>query len=338
MILITGGTGYIGSHTAVELISSGHDVVIADNLSNSKVSVLDRIEKISGRRPDFVEADIRQRPDLQKIFSRYRFEAVIHFAGLKAVGESVAEPLKYYDNNVTGSLSLITCMAEAGVKKIVFSSSATVYGEPASVPIREDFPLCARNPYGRTKLIVENILRDVAAADPEWHIGLLRYFNPVGAHPSGMIGEDPLVPPNNLMPCIAQVALGRRKELSVYGNDYPTADGTAVRDYIHVIDAARGHVAAFHAVREYGGVLTVNLGTGRSHSVLDVIRAFSKTSGKAIPYHFVERRSGDIAQYFADPTYAFQRLGWQAQLGIEDICTDSWRWQKWADKNLTQFK
>jgi len=335
MILITGGTGYIGSHTAVELIASGHDVVIADNLSNSKVSVLDRIERISGHRPEFVKADIRQRLDLEKIFSRYRFEAVIHFAGLKAVGESVREPLKYYDNNVAGSLSLIGCMAEAGVKRIVFSSSATVYGEPPSVPIREDFPLSVRSPYGRTKLMIENILRDLVAADPDWHVGLLRYFNPVGAHPSGMIGEDPVGIPNNLMPYVAQVAIGRREELLVYGNDYPTPDGTGIRDYIHVVDLARGHLAAFNALRERAGVLTVNLGTGCGHSVLEVIRAFGMASGKTVPYRFVGRRSGDIAQCFADPTHANEILRWQTKLGIGDMCADTWRWQQWAEKNLT---
>jgi len=334
MILITGGTGYIGSHTAVEMIAAGHDVLILDNLSNSKISVLDRIGKITGRQPDFVKADIRNRSALKTVFSHYRFDAVIHFAGLKAVGESLAAPLTYYDNNVGGSVSLIECMVEAGVKSIVFSSSATVYGDPASVPIREDFPLTANNPYGRTKLIVEDILRDVVAADPDWHVGLLRYFNPVGAHSTGMIGEDPVGIPNNLMPYVAQVAVGRRKELSVFGNDYPTADGTGVRDYIHVVDLARGHLAAFQALRGRAGVLTVNLGTGRGHSVLEVVRAFSKVSGKSVPYRFVERRSGDVAQCYADPTLARETLGWQAQLGIEDMCADTWRWQQWAEENL----
>jgi len=334
MILITGGTGYIGSHTAVEMMAAGHDILIVDNLSNSKISVLDRIEKITGCRPDFVKADIRDRSALHNIFSNYHFDAVIHFAGLKAVGESVSTPLTYYDNNVAGSVSLIECMAEAGVKRIVFSSSATVYGDPASVPIREDFPLTATNPYGRTKLIVEDILRDIVASDPDWHVGLLRYFNPVGAHSTGMIGEDPVGIPNNLMPYVAQVAVGRRKELSVFGNDYPTADGTGVRDYIHVVDLARGHLAAYQALREHAGVLTVNLGTGRGHSVLEVIRAFSKASGKSVPYRFVERRSGDVAQCYADPTRARDTLGWQAQLGIEDMCADTWRWQQWAEANL----
>jgi len=334
MILITGGTGYIGSHTAVEMIAAGHDVLILDNLSNSKISVLDRIGKITGRQPNFVKADIRNRSALKTVFSHYRFDAVIHFAGLKAVGESVAAPLTYYDNNVGGSVSLIECMVEAGVKSIVFSSSATVYGDPASVPIREDFPLTANNPYGRTKLIVEDILRDVVAADPDWHVGLLRYFNPVCAHSTGMIGEDPVGIPNNLMPYVAQVAVGRRKELSVFGNNYPTADGTGVRDYIHVVDLARGHLAAFQALRGHAGVLTVNLGTGRGHSVLEVVRAFSKASGKSVPYRFVERRSGDVAQCYADPTLARETLGWQAQLGIEDMCADTWRWQQWAEENL----
>lgn len=338
MILITGGTGYIGSHTVVEMIAAGHDVLIVDNLSNSKISVLDRIEKIAGRRPDFVKADIRDRSALKEIFSACRFDAVIHFAGLKAVGESVASPLKYYDNNVAGSVTLIECMVEAEVKNIVFSSSATVYGDPASVPIREDFPLTANNPYGRTKLIVEDILRDLVAADPDWRVGLLRYFNPVGAHPSGIIGEDPVSPPINLMPCVAQVAAGRRKELPVYGNDYPTVDGTVIRDFIHIVDAARGHVAAFQALREHSGILTVNLGTGRGYSVLEVIRAFSKASGKSVPYRFVKRRSGDVAQYYADPTHALEKLGWQAQFSIEEMCADSWRWQQWAEKNMTDEK
>ena len=334
MILVTGGAGYIGSHTAVELIAAGHDVFIVDNLCNSKASVLDRIERIAGRRPEFVQVDLRDRPALRNLFSTHHFDAVIHFAGLKAVGESVAMPLAYYDNNVLGSMALFECMAEAGVKRIVFSSSATVYGEPASVPIRENFPLSASNPYGRTKLMVEEILRDIAVADPAWRIALLRYFNPVGAHPTGFIGEDPHGTPNNLMPYIAQVAVGRLQELPVYGNDYPTVDGTGVRDFIHVVDLARGHLAAIDALREAPGVLTVNLGTGRGCSVLEMVRAFGTASGKVVPYRIVARRPGDIAQCYADPTLARELLGWQAQFGIDAMCADTWRWQRWAEENL----
>ncbi len=334
MILVTGGTGYIGSHTVVELLAAGHDVLIIDNLCNSKVSVLDRIERIAGHRPGFVEADLRDRTTLRKIFAAHRFDAVVHFAGLKAVGESVTRPFAYYDNNVAGSMALFECMAEAGVKAMVFSSSATVYGEPASVPIRENFPLSASNPYGWTKLMIEQILRDAAAADPDWRIALLRYFNPVGAHPSGLIGEDPNGTPNNLMPYVAQVAIGRRKELPVYGNDYPTPDGTGVRDFIHVVDLARGHLAAINALRERPGVLTVNLGTGQGYSVLDMVRAFAAASGKPVPYRIVSRRAGDIARCYADPTLARETLGWQAQLGIDAMCADTWRWQRWAADHL----
>ncbi len=333
-ILITGGTGYIGSHTVVELMAAGHDVFIIDNLCNSKVSVLDRIERIAGRRPGFAQIDVRDRPALRQLFADHRFDAVIHFAGLKAVGESAARPLAYYDNNVSGSVALVECMLEAGLKTIVFSSSATVYGEPKTVPIREDLPLSASNPYGRTKLMIEEILRDVAKTDSGWRVALLRYFNPVGAHSSGMIGEDPNGIPNNLMPYIARVAAGRLKELSVYGADYPTPDGTGVRDYIHVVDLARGHLAALHALRERTGVLTVNLGTGRGYSVLEVVQAFAAASGKAVPYRIVERRPGDVARCYADPALAREMLGWQAQLGIEAMCADTWRWQRWAGENL----
>jgi UDP-glucose 4-epimerase len=332
-ILVTGGAGYIGSHTAVELLAAGHDVFIIDNLCNSKASVLDRIERIAGRRPRFEQADIRDRTALQRLFSARRFDAVIHFAGLKAVGESVARPLEYFENNVSGSTLLFECMAEAGVKTIVFSSSATVYGDPASVPIREDFPLSATNPYGRSKLMIEEILRDVAIADNAWRIALLRYFNPVGAHPSGMIGEDPNGVPNNLMPFVAQVAAGRLKEVSVYGNDYPTPDGTGVRDYIHVMDLARGHLAALDTLSARAGVVTANLGTGAGFSVLEMVRAFSAASGRPVPYRFAPRRPGDVAQCFADPAFAREALGWQAQLGIEAMCADTWRWQQWAARN-----
>jgi UDP-glucose 4-epimerase len=333
-ILVTGGTGYIGSHAVVELIAAGHDVFIIDNLCNSKASVLDRIERIAGRRPGFGQIDVRDRSALCKLLSLQRFDAVIHFAGLKAVGESVEKPLRYYDNNVSGSVTLIECMLETGVKTIVFSSSATVYGEPAAVPIREDFPLSAGNPYGRTKLMIEEILRDVAKADSGWRVALLRYFNPVGAHASGLIGEDPNGIPNNLMPYIAQVAAGRLKELPVYGNDYPTPDGTGVRDYLHVVDLARGHVAALDALVGRAGVLTVNLGTGRGCSVLEMVRAFAAASGKAIPYRIVARRPGDIAQCYADPALARELLGWRAQLDLDAMCADTWRWQEWAVENL----
>ena len=331
--LVTGGTGYIGSHAAVELLSVGHDVFIVDNLSNSKPSVLERIARIAGRRPGFAQIDVRDRAGLRRLFAERRFDAVIHFAGLKAVGESVARPLAYYDNNVSGSVALFDCMGEAGVKTIVFSSSATVYGDPASVPIREDFPLAAVNPYGRCKLMIEEILRDVQKADPAWRVALLRYFNPVGAHASGMIGEDPDGVPDNLMPYIAQVAVGRLPELPVYGGDYPTPDGTGVRDFVHVVDLARGHLAALDALRQ-PGVLTVNLGTGRGYSVLEMVRAFAVASGKPVPYRIVARRPGDIARCYADPALARRLLGWQTQFGLDAMCADTWRWQRWAAENL----
>ena len=336
MILVTGGTGYIGSHTVVELMASGKDVLIVDNLCNSKASVLDRIERIAGRRPGFAQLDVRDRIALGKLFSAHRVDAVIHFAGLKAVGESVTQPLAYYDNNVSGSVALFECMVEARVKTIVFSSSATVYGDSPQMPIREEFPLSASNPYGRTKLMIEEILRDVAKSASGWEVALLRYFNPVGAHASGLIGEDPNGIPNNLMPYIAQVAMGQLKELPVYGNDYPTPDGTGVRDYLHVVDLARGHLAALTALRTHSGVLTVNLGTGRGYSVLEMVHAFAAVSGKPVPYRIVERRQGDIAQCYADPAFARKLLGWQAQLGIDAMCADAWRWQQWAGENLAE--
>jgi UDP-glucose 4-epimerase len=333
-ILITGGTGYIGSHTAVELMTAGHDVFIIDNLCNSKASVLDRIERVVGRRPGFAQIDVRDRAALRQLFSDHRFDAAVHFAGLKAVGESVERPLAYYDNNVSGSVALVECMMEAKVKTIVFSSSACVYGEPKTVPIREDFPLSPSNPYGRTKLMIEEILRDAAKTDSAWRVALLRYFNPVGAHSSGLIGEDPSDIPNNLMPYIAQVAVGKLKELPVYGSDYPTPDGTGVRDYIHVVDLARGHLAALNWIYDHSGVVTVNLGTGRGYSVLEMVRAFVAASGKAVPYRIVARRPGDIAQCYAEPTLARKTLGWHAELGIEAMCADTWRWQRWAAENL----
>ena len=337
-ILVTGGTGYIGSHTVVELLKAGHQVIIVDNLSNSKASVVDRLESITGNRPEFAEADIRDRQAMRRIFNEYPIDAVMHFAGLKAVGDSVKQPLNYYDNNVSGSIVLLENMLAAGIRRIVFSSSATVYGDPASVPITEDFPLSATNPYGQTKLMIEAILRDVANTDPEWRVGLLRYFNPVGAHTSGIIGEDPADIPNNLVPYIAQVAIGKLKVLSVYGNDYPTPDGTGIRDYLHVTDLAGAHVAALNYLERNQGVLTVNLGTGRGHSVLEMVKAFSDASGKAVPFRVVPRRPGDVAICYTDPSFAKRTLGWEAKLGIEAMCMDTWRWQCWAAENLHQDK
>ena len=325
-ILVTGGTGYIGSHTVVQLLEAGNKVVILDNLCNSKREVVNRIEQITGKRPDLVIGDIRDRTALRSLFANQTIDAVIHFAGLKAVGESVAEPLKYYDNNVSGSIVLFEEMARANVKTLVFSSSATVYGDPASVPIREDFPLGATNPYGQSKLIVEAILVDLYKADPSWAIARLRYFNPVGAHESGLIGEDPSGIPNNLMPFIAQVAVGKRPALQVFGNDYPTPDGTGVRDYIHVEDLAAGHLAALKALNPRQ-MLTVNLGTGRGYSVLEMVKAFEAVSGKQIPLEIGGRRLGDIAQCYADPRQAKELLGWVARFDIKRMCADSWRWQ-----------
>lgn len=328
LILVTGGAGYIGSHTVLELLQAGREILILDNFCNSSPKVVDRIETICGRRPHIVEGDIRDGSRLREIFSQHPIESVIHFAGLKAVGESVAQPMRYFDNNIVGSLRLFEAMAEADVRKLVFSSSATVYGDPHSVPIREDFPLSATNPYGRSKLIIEEMLRDIAQADRAWRIALLRYFNPVGAHPSGQIGEDPRGIPNNLMPFVAQVAVGRRPELSVFGNDYPTPDGTGVRDYIHVVDLAQGHLAALDKLQEHEGVLTVNLGTGRGYSVLEVVSAFERASGKQVPYRIVPRRPGDVSSCYADPELAFKLMGWRAKLDIDAMCRDAWRWQE----------
>ena len=327
MILVTGGTGYIGSHTVVELLAAGKDVLILDNYANSSPKVLERIAKISGRAPAFREGDIRDVDGLRALFAAHRIEAVIHFAGLKAVGESVEQPLTYYDNNVNGTLCLLQAMRQAGVRRLVFSSSATVYGDPHHVPIREDFPLQATNPYGRSKLMVEEMLRDLQRAEADWQIAILRYFNPVGAHPSGLIGENPNGIPNNLMPFVAQVAVGKRAQLSVFGNDYPTPDGTGVRDYIHVVDLAQGHLAALAALARSGQSLTVNLGTGQGYSVLDMVRAFEAASGRPVPYQIVARRAGDIATCYADPQLAGELLGWQARRGIGEMCADAWRWQ-----------
>ena len=326
-IFITGGLGYIGSHTCVVLIEAGFEVSIIDNLSNSHPSVLDRIELISGVRPVFYEGDIRDRSLLDNIFSNQAFDAVIHFAGLKAVGESVDKPIEYYDNNVGGSVSLLIAMKQAKLDTLVFSSSATVYGDPHTVPIQEDFPCSATNPYGGSKLMIENILADLSEADPEWSIARLRYFNPVGAHDGGLIGEDPKGVPNNLMPYIAQVAAGRREKLRVFGGDYPTPDGSGVRDYIHVMDLAEGHLAALRYCQNNKGLLTVNLGTGQGISVLQMIEAFERITGQQVAFEIVGRRPGDIAQCWADPSLAKQVLGWDAVRSLDDMCADAWRWQ-----------
>lgn len=327
-VLVTGGAGYIGSHTCVELMQAGFDVLVLDNLCNSHAAVLERIERIAGTRPDFVNADVRDEAALRNIFAQHQFDAVIHFAGLKAVGESVEKPLDYYDNNVQGALSLCRAMAAAGVGTLVFSSSATVYGNAAPMPLREDAPLGPTNPYGHSKWMVERILGDLAASDPRaWRVALLRYFNPVGAHPSGLIGEDPQGVPNNLMPNIAQVAVGVRDRVRIFGSDYPTRDGTGIRDYIHVVDLARGHLAALEALRRDGRGFTVNLGTGRGISVLEAVRAFERASGRTIPTEKVARRAGDVAESYADPSLAERLLGWKAVHGIDDMCRDTWRWQ-----------
>ncbi|MCU0262480.1 MAG: UDP-glucose 4-epimerase GalE [Candidatus Nanopelagicales bacterium] len=326
-VLVTGGAGYIASHTVVRLIESGVDPIVLDNFANAKHAVFDRVDSITGTRPLHVEGDIRDRALLGRLFAEHDIDSVIHFAGLKAVGESVEKPVEYYDNNVHGSLVLVEAMRDAGVRNIVFSSSATVYGDPASVPIREPFPLGATNPYGRTKLMVEQILADVAVAHDDWSVCLLRYFNPVGAHASGLIGEDPSGIPNNLMPFIAQVAVGRREYLSVFGDDYPTPDGTGVRDYIHVVDLADGHLAALDHARGRPGCHIFNLGTGRGTSVLELVRAFSEAAGTEIPYRIVDRRPGDIAECWADPTLAAEMLGWRATRTLQDMVASTWKWQ-----------
>jgi UDP-glucose 4-epimerase len=327
-ILVTGGAGYIGSHTCVELLNSGYDIVVVDNFSNSKPEALKRIKEITGKDFKFYEVDILDREGLEKVFSENNIKAVIHFAGLKAVGESVEIPLKYYHNNITGTLVLCEVMKKHGVKKMVFSSSATVYGKPKSVPITEDFELSATNPYGRTKLMIEEILRDVYISDNDWSIALLRYFNPIGAHESGRIGEDPNGIPNNLMPYITQVAVGKREKLSVFGNDYDTHDGTGVRDYIHVVDLAKGHLKALEKIMTTKGVEAYNLGTGIGYSVLDVVKNFEKATGENVPYVITDRRPGDIDKCYADPTKAYKELGWKAEKNLEDMCRDSWNWQK----------
>ncbi|MEZ9821402.1 UDP-glucose 4-epimerase GalE [Shewanella sp. 10N.286.45.A1] len=326
-ILVTGGAGYIGTHTVVELLNNGSDVVILDNLSNSSVTALERVEQITGKSVTFYQGDILNKPFLQKLFTDHDIESVIHFAGLKAVGESVEQPLRYYENNVTGTIVLCQVMAEFNVKNIVFSSSATVYGDPASLPITEDFPTGATNPYGQSKLMVEHVLADLHHSDPSWNIARLRYFNPVGAHHSGLIGEDPNDIPNNLMPFITQVAVGKREQLSVFGNDYDTVDGTGVRDYIHVVDLAVGHLRALDKLRTKPGLVTYNLGTGEGYSVLEMVAAFEKASGTEIKYQLVARRAGDIAACYANPDKAQTELNWQATHTIDDMAQSSWHWQ-----------
>ncbi len=326
-ILVTGGTGFIGSHTVLELLKENYDVVVIDNLSNSKRESLKRVEQITGRSADFHQIDLLDKQALHNLFSDYQFDAVIHFAGLKAVGESVEKPLLYYQNNVTGTLNLCEAMEKSGLRNLVFSSSATVYGDPQQSPIPENSPLKAVNPYGSTKLTIEYILKDLHQANEQWNIALLRYFNPVGAHESGMIGEDPSGIPNNLMPYVTQVAVGKLEYLNVFGDDYPTHDGTGVRDYIHVVDLAIGHLKALEKLSDNPGVFVCNLGTGSGSSVLDVIKAFEKSSGISIPYKIAPRRPGDAAVCYADPSRAKRELGWKAERNLEDMCRDAWRWQ-----------
>ncbi|AZV63437.1 UDP-glucose 4-epimerase GalE [Peribacillus frigoritolerans] len=326
-ILVTGGAGYIGSHAAVELLKSGYDIVIVDNLSNSNFESINRVKELTGKEFPFYKCDLLDRDELNTIFENHNFEAVMHFAGLKAVGESVEIPLMYYHNNITGTINLCDLMAKHDVKKLVFSSSATVYGHPDSVPIDESFPLSATNPYGRTKLMIEDILRDLYISDSTWRIALLRYFNPIGAHESGRIGENPNGIPNNLMPYITQVAIGKREKLSVFGNDYETHDGTGVRDFIHVIDLVKGHLKALEFLDKNKGIETFNLGTGTGYSVMDLINAFSTINSKAIPYQIVDRRPGDIAICYANPTKAEKVLGWRAEKDLNEMCKDSWKWQ-----------
>ena len=326
-VLVTGGAGYIGSHTCVELLMAGYDVVVVDNLLNSKEESLKRIKSITGKTLNFFKVDLLDEASLNAVFKDVYIDDLIHFAGLKAVGESVNIPLQYFHNNITGTLTLCKVMNKHNVKNIVFSSSATVYGDPHELPIREDFPLSATNPYGRTKLMIEEILKDIYISDAAWNIAILRYFNPVGAHFSGKIGEDPNGIPNNLIPHISQVAVGRLAKLPVFGNDYPTPDGTGIRDYIHVVDLAVGHIKALDKLEANPGVVTYNLGTGKGYSVLDMVSAFEKASGKKVPYEIVNRRPGDVASCYADPSKSGVELGWYAKKGIEEMCADSWRWQ-----------
>jgi UDP-glucose 4-epimerase len=326
-ILVTGGAGYIGSHTCVELINAGHEVTVFDNLSNSQPEALVRVEQITGKTVKFIKGDIRSRPALTLALRQSQAAAVVHFAGLKAVGESVEKPLEYYDNNVVGTVRLLEAMGEAGVKSLVFSSSATVYGEPQQLPLAEDHPLSATNPYGHTKLVIEDMLRALHKSDPTWRISILRYFNPVGAHASGQIGEDPQGMPNNLLPFVAQVAIGKREFLNIWGNDYPTPDGTGVRDYIHVVDLAQGHLKALERLQAHAECACINLGTGVGYSVLDMVWAFEKASGKNVPFKVAPRRAGDVAECYADPGQALVLLGWRAERNLETMCQDAWRWQ-----------
>ncbi|MDQ7084864.1 MAG: UDP-glucose 4-epimerase GalE [Sulfurovum sp.] len=326
-ILVTGGAGYIGSHTVILLKEMGHDIVIFDNLSNASKEAIVRVERIVGESIPFIEGDIRNKDELSSVFEHYKIDAVMHFAGLKAVGESVSKPLKYYDNNIVGTITLCEVMAKYQCKSIVFSSSATVYGDPHTSPIKENFPTSATNPYGRSKLFIEEILRDLYISDNSWNIVLLRYFNPVGAHPSGTIGEDPLGLPNNLMPYIAQTAVGKLATLHIFGDDYDTIDGTGVRDYIHVMDLAQGHVKAIEKISSFTEVMTINLGTGNGYSVLEMVENFEKASGRKVPYTITPRRAGDIATCYADPSYAKEILDWEAKRDVYTMCEDSWRWQ-----------
>ena len=334
-ILVTGGAGYIGSHTVLELLEAGYEVCIVDNFSNSCKESVERVNLITGKKADLYEADIRDKEALDEIFKKEKPEAVIHFAGLKAVGESVEKPLLYFENNLSGTLTLLRAMTGAGVKNIVFSSSATVYGKPKSVPIKEDFETSFTNPYGQSKLVIEDMLKAIYKSDPSWNIILLRYFNPIGAHESGLIGEDPKGIPNNLLPYVAQVAAGRLERVNVFGGDYDTPDGTGVRDYIHVVDLARGHIKAIEKIKEDPGLKTYNLGTGNGYSVLDIIKAFGKACGRDIPYSIGPRRAGDIDMCYADPSLAYEELGWKAQYSIDKMCEDAWRWQS---KNPDGYK
>jgi len=337
-ILVTGGTGYIGSHTCIELIQSGYEVVVVDNLCNSSLESLRRVESIVGRSIPFHKVDVRDKSALIEVFKQYLIAGVIHFAGLKNVSESIEKPIEYYDTNVSGTTILAEVMRKFNCKTFVFSSSATVYGNPHTVPIEENFPLSATNPYGRSKLIIEDFLQDVFVADETWHIALLRYFNPIGAHKSGLIGEDPNDIPNNLMPYISQVAVGKLEKLSVFGGDYDTPDGTGVRDYIHVVDLAKGHVKALKTLESRPQMLTVNLGTGNGYSVLDLVKAFEKASGKNIPYQIIDRRPGDIATCYSNPNSAAKKIGWKAELKLDEMCKDTWRWQSQNPNGYSSYK
>jgi UDP-glucose 4-epimerase len=337
-ILVTGGTGYIGSHTCIELIQSGYEIVVVDNLCNSSLESLRRVESLVGRNIPFHKVDVRDKSSLIGVFEQHSIAGVIHFAGLKAVSESIEKPIQYYDANVSATIILAEVMRKFNCKTFVFSSSATVYGNPHTVPIEENFPLSATNPYGRSKLIIEDFLQDVFVADETWHIALLRYFNPIGAHKSGLIGEDPNDIPNNLIPYISQVAVGKLEKLNIFGSDYDTPDGTGVRDYIHVVDLAKGHVKALKTLESRPQMLTVNLGTGNGYSVLDMVRAFEKASGKKIPYQIVDRRPGDIATCYANPNNAAKKIGWKAELKLDEMCKDTWRWQSQNPNGYSSYK